>query len=201
MTDPTMPPQGDPYGQNPGQNPYAQNPYGGAPAPAYAGPAPSYAHWGKRVLGYVIDNILGAFAAFPVWIGYGMVLASVESTTTTDPTTGMTQTTVTDADFSALSLSLILLGLAMAVGFFIWNLCIRQGRTGYSLGKSVMGIKLIKEQTGQPVGAGMSFVRQIAHILNSLPCDVGWLWPLWDAKNQTFSDKVMGTIVVNQPKD
>ena len=26
-----------------------------------------------------------------------------------------------------------------------------------------------------------------------------YLWPLWDAKNQTLTDKVLGTIVVNQP--
>ena len=61
-------------------------------------------------------------------------------------------------------------------------------------------MKLIGEQTGQPIGAGMSFVRQLAHIVDSLLCYLGYLWPLWDRKRQTFSDKIMSTVVINQPQ-
>ena len=46
----------------------------------------------------------------------------------------------------------------------------------------------------------MSFVRQIAHIVDSIPCDIGYLWPLWDGKRQTFADKLLKPIVVNQPQ-
>ena len=46
----------------------------------------------------------------------------------------------------------------------------------------------------------MSFVRQLAHVLDGLPCYLGYLWPLWDAKRQTFADKVIGTYVIDQPK-
>ena len=63
-----------------------------------------------------------------------------------------------------------------------------------------MGIKLVKAETGQPIGAGMAFVRQIAHILDGIPCYIGYLWPLWDDKRQTFADKVIGTYVIDQPK-
>jgi hypothetical protein len=45
----------------------------------------------------------------------------------------------------------------------------------------------------------MAFVRQICHILDALPCYLGFLWPLWDRKCQTFADKIMHTLVVNQP--
>ena len=27
-------------------------------------------------------------------------------------------------------------------------------------------------------------------------CYFGWLFPLWDAKRQTFADKIIGTVVV-----
>ena len=50
--------------------------------------------------------------------------------------------------------------------------------------------------TGQPIGGGMSFVRQLLHIVDGLPCYIGYLWPLWDDKRQTFSDKIMTTVVV-----
>ncbi|MER5519134.1 RDD family protein [Streptomyces sp. NPDC002763] len=85
-------------------------------------------------------------------------------------------------------------GLAL-LGLAIWQL-IMEGRTGQTVGKKALGIRLVKEATGQPIGVGMAFVRRIAHILDSLACYLGWLWPAWDSKRQTFADKVCGTIVI-----
>jgi hypothetical protein len=42
----------------------------------------------------------------------------------------------------------------------------------------------------------MAFARDIVHLLDSLPCYIGFLWPLWDAKRQTFADKILSTVVV-----
>ncbi|MGH3487006.1 MAG: RDD family protein, partial [Actinopolymorphaceae bacterium] len=89
-----------------------------------------------------------------------------------------------------LILSLVSLGLG------IWNICIRQGSTGQSVGKQVLGLKLVRESDGQPIGAGMAFVRAICHVLDALACYVGFLWPLWDQKRQTFADKIMSTLVI-----
>ena len=41
-------------------------------------------------------------------------------------------------------------------------------------------------------------MRCLAHFVDSIACYVGWLWPLWDAKKQTFADKIMGTVVVKR---
>ena len=71
-----------------------------------------------------------------------------------------------------------------------------EGTTGQSPGKKLTNIRVISEQTGQPIGFGMAFVRKLAHILDAIPCYVGFLWPLFDAKKQTFADKVMNTVVV-----
>ncbi len=190
------PPQ-DPYGQQPPQDPYGQqppssDPYGQPPAygqqagygqPAYGVPA-NYAHWGKRVGSYIIDGLIIAVAQIPYYIGSAM-----QSSATAD-----------GEDASPVALALIAIGLILAIGVWIWNICIKQGKTGYSIGKGVLGIKLIKEETGQPIGAGMSFVRQIVHILDAIPCYLGFLWPLWDSKRQTFADKILGTVVIDQPK-
>jgi len=81
------------------------------------------------------------------------------------------------------------------IGIAVWNICLKQGSTGQSVGKGVIGTKLIGEETGQPIGALMAFVRQLAHILDGF-CFIGYLWPLWDDKRQTFADKIMKTIVV-----
>ncbi|MEV5471455.1 RDD family protein [Streptomyces sp. NPDC052207] len=77
----------------------------------------------------------------------------------------------------------------------IWQL-IMEGRTGQTLGKKALGIRLVRESDGQPLGIGMAFVRRLAHFLDSLACYLGWLWPLWDAKKQTFADKVCSSIVI-----
>jgi len=70
------------------------------------------------------------------------------------------------------------------------------GSTGQSFGKRALKLRLISEQTGQPIGPLMAFVRDICHILDSLACFIGWLFPLWDAKRQTFADKILSTIVI-----
>ena len=47
------------------------------------------------------------------------------------------------------------------------------------------------------VGAGLSVGRYFVHVIDSVPCiPLGYLWPLWDAKKQTFADKVLGTLVI-----
>ena len=74
--------------------------------------------------------------------------------------------------------------------------CYRQGRTGQSVGKSVMKFKVVSEKTWQPIGFWLSFVRQLAHYVDQLICYVGYLWPLWDDKRQTLADKIMGTVCV-----
>jgi uncharacterized RDD family membrane protein YckC len=70
------------------------------------------------------------------------------------------------------------------------------GSTGQSPGKRVVGLKTIRAQDGQLIGGGMGIVRWICHILDSLACFIGWFWPLWDAKRQTFADKIIGTVVI-----
>lgn len=187
-TDPYgQPPAGqDPYGQPPqgsyGQDPYAQqNPYGAQPPAAYSGvpQGVTFAHWGKRVGATVIDSLILLAAYIPALIGAGLA---------SDPGTAGMGTVLT------------LIGLVLYIGVFVWNVCIKQGSTGYTVGKGVMGIKLVKAETGLPIGGGMSFVRQLAHILDGLPCYLGFLWPLWDANRQTFADKIIGTYVIDQPK-
>lgn len=178
----------DPYGQ-PTQNPYGdvsqagygQNPYGDQGGQQGYGvpPGVQFAHWGKRVGATLIDGLILLVAYIPAVIG---------SVLSTDPGT------------STMGTFLTLIGFVLYVGVFIWNVCIKQGTTGYSIGKGAMGIKLVKADSGQPIGAGMSFVRQIAHVVDALPCYIGYLWPLWDAKRQTFADKIMSTYVIDQPK-
>lgn len=91
---------------------------------------------------------------------------------------------------------LILLFVLIAIAVQGYNRWFLAGRTGQSWGKKAMGLRLISETTGEPIGAGMAFVRDIVHFLDGLFCYIGYLWPLWDPKRQTFADKILHTIVV-----
>ena len=92
-----------------------------------------------------------------------------------------------------------LLQLLVDLGIWGW-FAIQVGATGASPGMRVMGLKCINEQTGQPIGAGLGVVRAIAHVVDFIICDIGFLFPLWDEKRQTLADKIMSTVVITVPK-
>jgi uncharacterized RDD family membrane protein YckC len=94
------------------------------------------------------------------------------------------------------SFILYVLFVLASLAWVIYNRWIQMGNTGQSLGKKQLGIRLVKESTGEPIGAGMAFVRDICHFVDSIICYIGWLFPLWDAKRQTLADKIVGTVVI-----
>jgi uncharacterized RDD family membrane protein YckC len=160
-----------------------------------------YASWIRRVGGYLIDAIITGLVSLPAIIVMvvGLVVGLQDVETVTDSTTGETTTT---GDWNSSGTPLLIVGallFLLPLAFYIWNYFIRQGRTGRTIGKGVVDIKLISERTGQPIGAGAAFVRQICHILDGI-FYIGYLWPLWDAKRQTFADKIMSTVVINEPQ-
>lgn len=196
---------GQPPAQQPGQQPFGQQPqygqpqqYGGYGQPGYGaqpghGAHGEYAHWGSRVAAYLIDTLIGfAIAAVPIIIG----IVILSQGTVTENAAGE----IVDSDINPLAFVFIAIGALANFAFLIWNYFLKQGKTGYTIGKGIIGIKLIGESTGQPIGALMAFVRQLAHFLDSLLCYIGYLWPLWDDKRQTFADKILSTVVVRQPK-
>jgi uncharacterized RDD family membrane protein YckC len=160
-------PQQPQYGQ-PQQAQYGQPQYG-APA-GYGAPAVNYAGWPQRVGGYLIDVlVLLPFYVLAWVVGIG------------------------DDGINLFYSIFLLLGIAVS-GYNRWY---QQGKTGQTWGKKVVGIRLVSEQTGQPIGPGMAFARDFVHIVDSAPCFIGYLWPLWDEKRQTLADKILKTVVVN----
>lgn len=181
----------------PPTNPYGQTPTYGARA-GDAGHALPYSFWGRRVGASLIDGMLTLAASFPAIIGAVVIAVTAEPITTVTNADGSLTTTGGD-DANPVGFLLILVGSVTYIGFFVYNQFIKQGRTGYTIGKGVLDIKLVREADGTPIGAGMAFVRQICHILDGF-CYVGYLWPLWDSKRQTFADKIINTVVLDIPK-
>ncbi|MFE3473510.1 RDD family protein [Streptomyces bacillaris] len=165
-------PQGQPgypqagYPQQPGQ------PYGGGypQQPGYDSGMPQLAHWGLRAGGLIIDGLV-------IGLPYGILVG------------------IGGAMGDAAGGVIALLGVLLMIGLVIWQLY-QEGTTGQTIGKKAVGIRLLREADGRPLGFGMAFVRRLAHFLDSIACYIGWLWPLWDEKKQTFADKVCSSVVV-----
>ncbi|PFG40017.1 putative RDD family membrane protein YckC [Georgenia soli] len=174
-----------PYGQQQfGQSQYGQQSYGYAPGYGGPGVRHDFASWFQRVGASLIDSLV---TVVPSLICY--MIAMVTGEPAVD---AWGEPTIEPTGFGVL---MIFLGLALQFGLWLWNRVLRQGRTGQSLGKSALGIRLVKEETGQPTGAGLAVGREFAHILDGF-FYLGYLWPLWDEKKQTFADKICGTLVV-----
>jgi uncharacterized RDD family membrane protein YckC len=71
-----------------------------------------------------------------------------------------------------------------------------EGTTGQTPGKKVLGLRTLKYADGSLLGVGTGILRRFLHILDAISCFVGYLWPLWDEKRQTFADKIVSSVVV-----
>jgi uncharacterized RDD family membrane protein YckC len=181
-------PQGGGFPPPPPQGGYG---YASVPAgPVATLPQEAYTPWLTRVLAWLIDSV-------PIFIVYGIGWLLLIGTRETACITDTSQYDL--GEFCATGASTLgqvsmVIAWLVVLAYVIWNYGYRQGTTGSSIGKSIMKFKVVSEKTGQPIGFGMSVVRQIAHIVDSVICYIGYLFPLWDKKRQTLADKIMTTV-------
>ncbi|MFI9236156.1 RDD family protein [Streptomyces sp. NPDC053079] len=214
MTHPNPPGQYPAYPQQPGPGyppfPQQQQPYGypqpgqgygyGQPDP-YAAQRPPLAGWGSRVGATLLDMLIGSvLPIIGVVVGAVMMFAAIDEadcvTTTHDTATSYEAVSVCDTDTAALVPGIAVMGVSLLVAMFLgfWMMY-RQGKTGQTPGKKALGISVVRERDGLPIGFGMTFVRNLCHMVDGI-FYLGYLWPLWDEKKQTFADKIIGTVVI-----
>lgn len=153
----------------------------------------AFASWGQRVGAWLIDT------AF--FIPYGIAAGVMSADTGVRTYDARTGEFVGSHDPSPVLVAVtVILGLASII-FGVWNYAIRQGKTGSTIGKGVLGIRVVSEATGLPIGPLNSFLRQLAHILDGLPCYIGYLFPLWESKRRTFADMILRTVVVRSSQE
>lgn len=158
---------------------------------------PAYSRWSRRVGATLIDWLAASILSIPYYVGFAMAISKA-----IDTARGSTDSTVTPrVEYTGTSLTLMIIGTLLGVGFTLWNTCLRQGRSGYSIGKGLMGLRLVDQRTGEPSGLGRALARQLLHLLDWCTLGLGFLWPLWDHHRQTFADKIMSTIVVDEPSE
>jgi len=185
-----------------GQQPYGQQPYGQYPAPPYGsgayGAPPGYgtglppgvelASWGQRAVALLLDSLFSALLFIP-----GVIVLAIGAASSDD-----------DGSVNAVSGTLIAIGIALcvaAIAVGIWNLGWRMGKHGWSWGKQVMKIKLVRLAEGVPPGGGVGLGRYLVRtLLGNISFGIytllTYLWPLWDERKQSLDDKIFSTLVV-----
>ncbi len=189
--------------QSDGQDPHVEDGsapqglprYGDAPSPPpgdYPPQAPypvgqdPYAHWGLRLGAYVLDGLIAFGVMLPLYL-VGFVFLSID----TDP-----YGEVEGGPLTIVGVLFCFASLALYIGFLFWNFGIRQGRTGQSLGKQVLSIRVVRND-GLPLGTWLSIGRLLLFsVLTSCTCYINALWPLWDERKQALHDKVVDTVVI-----
>jgi len=183
----TQPPGTDPYatpsGTGPvptGETPYAQAPYG---QPQYGQPQygqPQYAQpdYGRAPYGAGYGS--GELAGWGRRVGGRLIDALVF---------GVPASIIGYAAGSPGLRFILDLAAILILGYL-------NGATGQTPGKRVVGIRLQRDSDGQLLGGGMGIAREFAHLVDTFTLLLGWLWPLWDTKRQTFADKIVGTVAV-----
>jgi uncharacterized RDD family membrane protein YckC len=71
------------------------------------------------------------------------------------------------------------------------------GRTGQPWGARIVGVRVVDMRTAEPIGFWRALGRSLfANVFSSAIFYLGYLWMLWDDKQQTWQDKVVDSIVV-----
>src|SRR5215204_170846 len=166
------------YGQQPPGQGYA---YPGGPARPYAG-------WWVRVGASLLDGliVLGVILV-PFIVGAVIAFKDAETDPVSDEVTGV----------NGAGVAILVLTGVLYFAFDIWNRGIRVGTKGQSIGKRIVGIHIVKDRDNELLGAGGGFLRWLMTFLFGVVTCVQLLdvlWPLWDEKNQTLHDKVVGSV-------
>ncbi|QGK69285.1 RDD family protein [Allosaccharopolyspora coralli] len=176
-------PASDPYAQAYGHPGYGQAP---TPVPPHVG-VPS--EWGTRVGGSVLDALIMMGAALVVML---VAMGAGAGVTVLVVALGGGESAAVATLFASYIVGLLAI---LALGF--WAHVYRRGVYGQTFGQKIVRIKTVSEETGLPLGVGAAFARNLCHILDSLPCNVGYLAPLWEPKKQTWADRIMSSVVVS----
>jgi uncharacterized RDD family membrane protein YckC len=146
----------------------------GAPPPAAQpgwtpqGPTGPRASFGRRLVAALVDAVV-VTVGFVVLFGIGAAISE--------------------------ALGFVLL-VVVIVGVFAYYIYLEGGPTGQTVGKRLLDIRVVDQNTGGPIGYGRGAIRLIARYLSQLPCYLGYLWMLWDKEKQTWHDKLSSSVVV-----
>jgi len=133
---------------------------------------------GRRVLAIIVDGLLLSVLFWVMSMLFGS--SSAEG--------GQVSATMTGLPF--------ILYLLIVFGYFT----LMEGYLGQTVGKMLLGIKVIREHDGEVPGLRVAAIRTILRLIDVLPFAylVGYIAVLISAKNQRLGDMAAHTLVVRK---
>jgi uncharacterized RDD family membrane protein YckC len=160
-------------------NPPVPQTSGPPPTGNYAQTVPSgpRAGFGRRLVAAIVDSlILGAVGEIIGKI-FGQNVATAQGGTVSYQVSG----------------TAAILSLLISLTYYAY---LEGGASGQTLGKKLLGIRVVDFNTGGPIGFGRGAIRWIGRIVSAIPCGLGYFWMLWDKNKQTWHDKFATCLVV-----
>lgn len=135
--------------------------------------------WWRRAGAYILDAVITVFGISVLFLIAFALAAVIPSDT--------------------LAGIVAVIAVVAAFAFPIWYFTYFHGNEqGQTIGKRALGIRVRGDETGGPIGYGRAFGRYAITVVFGFfffPVILDYLWPLWDGKNQTLHDKVVGSVV------
>ncbi|WP_405777972.1 RDD family protein [Streptomyces sp. NBC_00859] len=192
---PVQPPYGGGYGQQPGTL-QANNGYINIPLLGTV----EVASMGRRLGARAIDGVaIGVILSILMAVGLAGAVGIAKSC---DINSADYNSCVDNA--SSGFLSLMLTWIAVFAGFSLLYEWLMVSLVGATLGKLAVGLRVVKENTGQKPGLGSGFIRYIIPIVGAFLCYIGailvYLSPFFDnsGKLQGWHDRAAGTLVIKK---
>jgi uncharacterized RDD family membrane protein YckC len=133
---------------------------------------------GRRVLAIIVDGLV---LGIVFWV-LSMLF-------------GETSTAGGTASVSLGTLGTLIL-LIISFGYY----ALLEGYLGQTLGKMLLGIKVVREDNGEVPGFGAAAIRTVMRVIDVLPFAylVGFIAVLFSGKNQRLGDMLANTLVVRR---
>lgn len=142
---------------------------------------------GRRFAAYLIDSALIGAAST---VGYGLMFVALFGAAMTGSTT-MTKIG------AVLGVTLYAAVLAACGLYFLRGI----GRLGQTIGKRVLGVRVVDVGSRRTIGVGRAFGRYVYLTLMGLPCYLGYLTLFTDASgwHRGWHDSMSNTVTVSVP--
>jgi len=142
---------------------------------------PPLAGIGSRFLAMLVDGLIGSLMMLP---GLAIILYAIMA--------NPNNPSIPALIFGVLLTFVLWLGL-LALMLVMWT-------RAQTPGKRLLGLRVIKLDTGQPASFWRMVLREIVgKWVSGVICYLGFIWAFLDANKQAWHDKIAGTIVVKEP--
>lgn len=156
------------------------------------------AGFGSRLGAWLLDSLLyGLLSAVFIIPGVVLIVSAFSNCVTVNRGDGTSDVVCPPGEPNVGSIvggiALMVVGVLVVVFLYVRAM----GKTGQPWGARIVGVRVVDEGTGEPIGFWRALGRSVfASVFSNAIFYLGYLWMLWDPQQQTWQDKVVKSVVV-----